>query len=250
MLMRSLWEKLGSWKLKRLSAEDRAFVVNALIKKSLNDELSKEDLKFLMLLDNRLYKLQSQAAKAYASGEHPKHRLTNYHAFFIKHIQNNESVLDIGSGTGALAADIAHSVKGVYVTGIELEAKRVSEAKKNFESEHVTFVQGTCPGDLPKQKFDVIIMSNILEHLQNRIETLNQIICHNQPKRILIRVPQYDRDWRVPLKDEIGVDSRLSQSHYIEYRKEDFEQELNQANLLAVNTEFHWGEIWCVTEPK
>ena len=69
------------------------------------------------------------------------------------------------------------------------------------------------------------------------------------PKRLLIGVPQYDRDWRVPLKDELGVNSRLDRTHFIEYTREKFLEELSLSNLRPTHMEFRWREIWSVAEP-
>ena len=49
---------------------------------------------------------------------HPKHRLMNYHQFFLDHIRPTDRVLDIGCGNGALAYDLAG--KTAHVTGIDL----------------------------------------------------------------------------------------------------------------------------------
>ena len=44
---------------------------------------------------------------------HPKHRIMNYHKFFIDNIDENGVVLDIGCGNGALSYDIAKKAKKV-----------------------------------------------------------------------------------------------------------------------------------------
>jgi len=62
-------------------------------------------------------------------------------------------------------------------------------------------------------------------------------------------VPLFERDWRVPLKKELGIDYRLDSTHCIEYTQEEYFEELHQAGLKTTNTEFRWGEIWSVVEP-
>lgn len=68
-------------------------------------------------------------------------------------------------------------------------------------------------------------------------------------KRLIIRVPMYKRDWRVPLKEELGMDYRLDPTHNIEYTKEEFFRELKMAKLEGEKIEFIWGEIWSVVRP-
>ena len=67
---------------------------------------------------------------------------------------------------------------------------------------------------------------------------------------MIIRVPLFERDWRVPLKREIGVDYRLDSTHFIEYTQEGFLEELREAKLKATHVEVRWGEIWSVAAPR
>ena len=64
------------------------------------------------------------------------------------------------------------------------------------------------------------------------------------PKRFLIRVPLFERDWRVPLKKELGVEWRLDLDHKTEYTLESFAEEMRQANLKITYQEVRWSEIW------
>jgi hypothetical protein len=64
------------------------------------------------------------------------------------------------------------------------------------------------------------------------------------PSKLLIRVPLFERDWRVPLKRELGIDWRLDPTHEIEYTPESFNEELVQASMEVIFIEIHWGEIW------
>lgn len=62
---------------------------------------------------------------------HPKHRLMNYHQFFIDNISSNEKVLDIGCGNGFLAYDIAKKAKKVL--GIDISEENIKTANKNYK---------------------------------------------------------------------------------------------------------------------
>lgn len=87
-----------------------------------------------------------------------------------------------------------------------------------------------------------------MEHIENRKSLLCRIAIITS--KILIRVPCYDRDWRVPLKDELGVDSRLDSTHHIEYTQETFREEIEAAGLTVTHIEIKWGEIWGVVSGK
>jgi len=104
---------------------------------------------------------------------------------------------------------------------------------------------------LPDEKFDVVILSNVLEHLPGRPLFLRCLYETFQPERFLIRVPLFERDWRVPLKKELGVEWRLDRTHEIEYTQESFEAEIEEAGLVIAHLEVRWGEIWAeVTSDK
>jgi hypothetical protein len=57
-------------------------------------------------------------------------------------------------------------------------------------------------------------------------------------------VPLFERDWRVPLKQELGIDYRLDPTHCTEYTLESFASEMKDAGLKVTYQEVRWGEIW------
>jgi cyclopropane fatty-acyl-phospholipid synthase-like methyltransferase len=205
-------------------------------------------LRFLFEIDRRLYKLQGQTSIKYDGGIHTKHRHMRYHDFFVGRIRAGERVLDIGCGHGAVAYDIAEK-SGAYVTGIDLSAENVQQAQSRHSHPRVRYILGDVLRDLPSEQFDVVIMSNVLEHLENRVEFLRDVQANLTPRRWLTRVPLFERDWRVPLKQELGLDYRLDPTHHIEYTQEGFVDEMQQAGLEIVHQEVRWGEIWAELKP-
>jgi SAM-dependent methyltransferase len=202
-----------------------------------------EALRFLFRLDAALYSLQGQKAIEYGGGIHTKHRHMRYHDFFIGRIRAGERVLDIGCGNGVVAYDVAEKA-GAYVTGIDLSAAKIQEARLRHAHPRVRYILGDVLRDLPAEQFDVVIMSNVLEHLEDRVGFLRHAQTAIRPHRWLIRVPLFERDWRVPLKQELGLDYRLDPTHYVEYTQEGFTDEMEQAGLEIVHQEVRWGEIW------
>lgn len=175
-------------------------------------------------------------------GIHPKHRLTNYHNFFINNIKPNETVLDIGCGKGELAFDLAKKARSVV--GIDNNEKIIEIAKDRFSAFNIKYILGDVVKDLPGEKFDVLILSNVLEHIENRVDFLNKIKVLGN--RILLRVPMINRDWITLYKKELGLEWRLDGGHFIEYTLETFKKELNQAGLSIENYSIQFGEIWAV----
>jgi hypothetical protein len=102
----------------------------------------------------------------------------------------------------------------------------------------------------PEGPFDVVVLSNILEHLPERVHFLKEVLESASVSRMLIRVPLFERDWRVPLKQELGVEWRLDPSHETEYTPESFTEEMGAAGLRIAHQEVRWGEIWAEVLPN
>jgi SAM-dependent methyltransferase len=207
-----------------------------------------DGLRFLFSLDAALYALQGELAVGYGGGVHPKHCLTRYHDFFVNRIRAGERVLDVGCGIGAVAYDVAEQA-GAEVVGIDLSAPNIATARQRYVHPRVRYVVGDALRDLPSGRFDVVILSNVLEHLTGRPEFLQRVREAVQPARFLVRVPLFERDWRVPLKRELGVEWRLDPTHETEYTLESFSEEMKTAGLRIAYQQVCWGEIWAEVVP-
>jgi SAM-dependent methyltransferase len=158
-------------------------------------------------------------------------------------------VLDLGSGKGELAHDLALR-SGASVLGIDNDRSHLAFAQEHFPHERLEFREGDVLGRLPDERFDVVVLSNVLEHLGPRVEFLRGVVASVHPSRILIRVPLYARDWTVPLKAEVGLLAYWDPDHEIEYDPESFRSELAEAGLEVTELVLNWGEIWAVAEPR
>ncbi len=205
-------------------------------------------LRLLLRLDNLLYHYTSVVAVRWGGGLHPKHRLTAYHDFFARHIGAGERVLDIGCGNGIVDFDVATRT-GAFVTGVDRDAAAITHAQRQYRHERLRFRVGDALAAADDERFDVVVLSNVLEHLDGRVEFLRHVRDRIGPHRLLIRVPLFERDWRVPLKAELGVDFRLDPTHRTEYREEQFRDEVARGGFEVAELEIRWGEIWAVCRP-
>ena len=243
-------------------------------------------VKLFLWLHSFSYRVVGFLASQVEDGIHPKHRLMDYHRFFVDNINEGDVVLDVGCGNGALTYNIAE--KAGRVVGVDLNKKNIAFAKKRYLRGNIDYVCGDATKDLGlfdaqyeavimpnimdkedssirhvsiekginnlygdalnellnKKPFDVLVLSNVLEHIEKRVEFLEKL--QGEGDRFLIRVPMINRDWITPYKKELGLDYRGDKEHYIEYTFDSFGKELEEVGLEIVEYSIQFGEIWAV----
>jgi SAM-dependent methyltransferase len=209
----------------------------------------RKDLLELLLIKDELEKIINNRALAFGKGEHPKHYLTGYHEFFIDNIIAGERVLDIGCGYGAVARNIALRYPSSKVVGIDNDKTRLNQARKSINPENLTFIYGDVTNNLMMGSWDVVVLSNVLEHIDDRINFLKLIASATNAHKILIRVPCFERDWQVPLRAELKINYYTDNDHKIEHKVQEFENEIFKSNLQITEITTKWAEIWAVCMP-
>jgi SAM-dependent methyltransferase len=203
----------------------------------------------LLLVRDRLDWVINERAMAYGWGEHPKHRLTDYHSFFVQHINDGERVLDVGCGYGAVARSIARAYPRCEVTGMDQDKPRLAQARAADNPANLQFVEGDATKTVPSGPWNAVVLSNVLEHIRERVNFLRVLQTATQASRYLIRVPLFERDWQMALRRELGVDFRSDDDHKIEHTLAEFKAEISEAGLRAVELQTIWGEIWVDCRP-
>ena len=192
----------------------------------------------------------NERATAYGEGLNPKHRLTGYHDFFAERIPEAGRVLDVGCGIGAVARTIATRLPDAHVTAVDSDPRMLEMARALDNPSNLTFIEGDATRDLPAEHWDVVVLSNVLEHLDGRVAFLQALLGRNTPERILIRVPLFERHWHNPLRKELGVGFFSDPTHRIEHTLAEFADEMAEAGLAIVECRTLWGEIWAHCEPR
>ena len=203
-----------------------------------------EGLRRLMIVKDKLEWVINERAMAYGCNEHPKHRLTKYHEFFISRIEDGDRVLDVGCGYGAVARSIARERTRCKVTGMDIDERRLSQACDMENPANLNFYKGDATCEVPLGGWDVVVMSNVLEHLVDRIGFLIKLQKVTNASSYLIRVPLFERDWQLPLRRELGVNYLSDNDHKIEHRLDEFLSEITEAGLNVKEIKTMWGEIW------
>lgn len=199
-------------------------------------------VKLFLRLHGYLYQKISQYAVEIENGIHPKHRIMQYHNFFINNIDTEDIVLDVGCGNGFNTYLIAKKAKKVI--GIDINKENIDYAKKKFSQSNIEYILGDILDFSYNHKFNVIVLSNVLEHIKERIKLLLKL--KKLGNRFLIRVPMINRDWITLYKKELNIDYRLDQTHYVEYTTDSFLEELKKAKLVMEDFSIQFGEIWAV----
>ena len=203
----------------------------------------------LLEVEEYLTRQINAVAIRYDDGIHVKHRLMRYHDFFVDRLRPGERVLDIGCGVGAVANSMATRAEAV-VTGVDISRDNLATAKKHFRHPNLTFMEGDVLQELPLGSNDTIVMSNVLEHFEGRVEFLKTTQTRINPRRWLIRVPMINRHWLVPMRQELGLPYFSDDTHFVEYTQQSFEEEMQAADMMITDLQINWGEIWAEVRAK
>lgn len=88
------------------------------------------------------------------------------------HIQNNQSVLDVGCGFGGTIAHINENYQGMSLVGVNLDERQLVRARdivKPVANNTIEFKQGNaCALPLPDQSFDVVLAVECIFHFPDR----------------------------------------------------------------------------------
>lgn len=202
----------------------------------------------LLVMQNFLANELAEAGQALGGGSHVKHGLMGYHEFFAQRIAAGDCVLDVGCGGGELAATIARAT-GASVLAADCDAGCVARARHNCIGLPVEVVLADVLAWQPPQDVSVLVLSNVLEHLPERAAFLQRLFHSSGARRALVRVPMYERDWTVPMREQMGIEWRLDITHETEYRLPQFEAEVCAAGCRVEEMQIRWCEIWAVLVP-
>jgi SAM-dependent methyltransferase len=228
-------------------------VVNALVRLWSGAVARRRDspdaLRALLVLQDELFRRVDVLAVELGGGVHAKHRIMRYHDFFVDRVQEGEAVLDVGCGKAELAHDLVERA-GADVTGIDLNRASLDFARRHFASDRLRLVEADARTWEPDRSFDVVVLSNVLEHIDDRVGLLRRLASIVRPRQFLLRVPVLERDWSVGLRRELGLFYFSDPTHYVEYDREQFVAELDAAGIDPVEIQQHWGELWASARPR
>jgi len=101
-----------------------------------------------------------------------------------------QRVLDVGCARGYLGARIKDL--GNYVAGVEMSEKAAAVARQVLDKVYVFDTEKEWPEELLKDKFDLVIMAEFLEHVFDPTDILKNVSRVLKPGgRIIITTPNF-----------------------------------------------------------
>jgi len=175
-------------------------------------------------------------------------RLTNAAFIQFLDVAPGARVLEVGSGLGILANDVAASTTGVDLVGLEVSAEQLAATRPR---PGVTFVQGDAHAlDFPDTSFDVVYARYLLEHVAAPDRVLREMrrvvkpggrvaVCENDVSLMRFDPPcqKFEIAWEVFTRFQatLGGDGLIGRRLYRLFRTAGFSDV-----ELSVQPEVHW----------
>jgi SAM-dependent methyltransferase len=101
-------------------------------------------------------------------------------------IRDGQPVLDVGSGTGALALAAAQVAPSAQITGVDPSASYVSNAQGRAPTERVRFAVGDAQAlQIPDATFDRVVSLFVMNFIPDRAKALREMIRVTRPDGVI-----------------------------------------------------------------
>jgi len=175
-------------------------------------------------------------------------RLTNRAFIEFLQVRASDRVLEVGSGIGILAGEVASSAEGVRVVGVEVSREQIAAARPH---ESVRYLQADAHHlDFPDASFDLVYTRYVLEHVADPVRVLSEMRRVTKPRgRVaamendssLIRFdppcPSFESAWPafMAYQAHIGGDAMVGRRLFRLFREAGFID-----IELSIQPEVHW----------
>lgn len=166
--------------------------------------------------------------------------------FIFKYLDNTSNVLDLGCKEGELSYAIAQKAKSV--TGVDYDGISIEIAKNKFQKPNLSFENTEAIEFLSKNNthFEVLILSHILEHLDNPKEFL--LSFKKYFKYIFIEVPDFDNSYLNIFRSDLNLNLIYSDDdHITEFDRDELKSLIESCGIEILVEEYRFGvqKFWC-----
>jgi len=134
------------------------------------------------------YNILDDIAKIYSEDKGFENTLMKYKILEITKFCKGKTMLDIGCGVGTLTKALSPFFD--HVTAIDGSKIKIQKAKKNNSAINIKYIHTIFEEYNPEMKFDFIVSTNVLEHVNNPIFFLKKIKMLLSAKgRVVMTVP-------------------------------------------------------------
>jgi 2-polyprenyl-3-methyl-5-hydroxy-6-metoxy-1,4-benzoquinol methylase len=152
------------------------------------------------------FEWQTEAAGNGDSGE----KLTRVFVELVKKLDSVRSICDLGCGNGHISGRLAQL--GYDVTGIDASASGIQIARRTYP--RVEFVHALIDRDLSLGQFDLVISSDVIEHLYRPSDLLEAAVSQLKPNgQILLGTPYHGYFKNLVLAATGKMDAHFSALH-------------------------------------
>jgi len=182
--------------------------------------------------------------KIYTPEQHPIRQVSK--SFLLKNISNENTVLDLGCNLGDISFIIAEKAKEVI--GIDYNSFAIEKAKNIYVKDNLEFINKEALDYLKtnNKKFDILILSHILEHIEEPKDFL--LTYKGFFTKIYIEVPDFERYYLNKYRKDLKMDLIYSDNdHVSEFDRNEIQEMLKECNIEIIEEEFKYGvmKFWC-----
>ena len=182
--------------------------------------------------------------KNYAPEIHPVRVFTKKH--LLEWIQPEHHVLDLGCATGEMT--YWASEKAEKAIGIDYNPTHISFASENYKRDNLSYICAEAHDFLytTEENFDVLILENVLEHLENPSDFIKKFsVFFNF---IYIELPDFDKNYLNHYRKDLDLPLIYTDSdHVTEFNRFDLIDLIEENNLEIEHSFYIHGfqKLWC-----
>jgi len=106
----------------------------------------------------------------------------------IRHIEYGNSVLDVGAGSGMITRRIKELRPNLHISACDFSRPAVDWLKSKIPLNEVFWCDITNGIEKPNKSYDIVVCTEVLEHLDNPQKAINELMRITR-KKVIVSVP-------------------------------------------------------------